>query len=125
MKTVRVLLLTLSLLIALVVVVPAQAATTVDECQADIDALRTATLSATFIGQNAEKNQAGLVSKLDSASTKLAEGKNQDALAVLIQFRTKVETLNSQGKIAPADAETLIAGANEAIACVENLSAGT
>jgi hypothetical protein len=56
-------------------------AQSVDECQADIAALRVQTQNATFIGQNAAKDQAGLIGKLDSASAKLSQGKFQDALA--------------------------------------------
>ena len=96
-------------------------AQTVDECQADIAELRAQTLSTSFIGQNAAKDQSGLVGKLDSASAKLSQGKFQDALANLQSFRTKVVTLEQQGKISPADATDLIAGADEAIACVQDL----
>jgi hypothetical protein len=96
-------------------------AQTVDECQADIAALRAQTLSTTFAGQNAAKDQAGLVGKLDSASAKLSQGKFQDALANLQSFRSKVVTLEQQGKISPTDASALIAGADEAIACVQGL----
>ena len=96
-------------------------AQTIEECQADIVELRTQTLSTSFTGQNAAKDQAGLVGKLDSASAKLSQGKFQDALANLQSFRTKVVTLEQQGKISPADATALIAGADEAIACVQGL----
>ena len=124
MKTIRVLFVALSLLAALVAVVPVQAASSVEDCQAHIANLRTATLSATFTGQNAAKDQANLVAKLDSASTKRTEGKEQDALTALTQFRDKVIILDAQGKIAPADAQTLIAGANAAILCTQNVIAG-
>ena len=50
-------------------------AQTVEECQADIAVLRTQTQSATFVGQNSVKDQAGLIGKLDSASTKLVQAK--------------------------------------------------
>jgi hypothetical protein len=103
-----------------VAVQPAHAQT-VDECQADIAELRTQTLSTSFIGQNAAKDQSGLVGKLDSASAKLSQGKFQDALANLQSFRARVVTLEQQGKISPADATALIAGADEAIACVQDL----
>ncbi len=96
---------------------PAQAQS-VDECQTDIAALRVQTENATFIGQNAAKDVAGLIGKLDSASTKLDQGKFQDALANLQSFRAKVVALDQQGKIAHEDALVLIAGADEAIACV-------
>jgi hypothetical protein len=96
-------------------------AKTIDECQADIAALRAQTLSTTFAGQNAAKDQAGLVGKLDSARVKLSQGKFQDALANLQSFRSKVVTLEQQGKISSTDASALIAGADEAIACVQGL----
>jgi hypothetical protein len=96
-------------------------AQTVDECQADIAALKAETQNATFIGQNAAKDQAGLIGKLDSASAKVSQGKFADALANLQSFRAKVVALDQQGKIAHEDALTLIAGADEAIACVQGL----
>ena len=87
--------------------------------------LRAATLNATFSGQNAAKDQAGLIGKLDSATKKLAEGKNQDALANLTSFRDKVATLAAQGKVSQADADALVARANEAISCVQGLTTTT
>jgi type II secretory pathway component HofQ len=99
---------------------PAQAQS-VDECHADIAALKVQTQNATFIGQNAAKDQASLIGKLDSASAKLRVGKFQDALANLKSFRAKIVALDQQGKIAHEDAVNLIAGAEEAIACVQGL----
>jgi hypothetical protein len=97
---------------------PAQAETLTD-CQAKIDVLRGQTQNATFFfGQNAEKNRMGLLTKLDDASAKLAEGKNADAIQKLTNFRDTVAVLNTQGKINPDDANTLISGANGAIACI-------
>ena len=95
---------------------PAQAQTAV--CQVKVNDLKLATQNAIFIGQNAEKNQAGLLTKLDNASAKLAEGKNADAIQKLTNFRDTVAGLNTQGKINPDDANTLISGANDAIACI-------
>jgi hypothetical protein len=99
---------------------PAHAQTVV-ECQAEIAELKVQTQNTTFIGQSAAKDQAGLIGKLDSASAKLGQGKFQDALANLQSFRAKVVALDQQGKIADEDASTLIAGADEAIACVQGL----
>lgn len=98
-------------------------AESVDDCQAKIATLRTATEEATFIGQNREKDRAGLVGKLDSASAKLAHGKFGDAIQALTQFRDKVIALKAQRKIASSDANALIAGANDAIACIQALTA--
>jgi hypothetical protein len=71
--------------------------------------------------RTAAKDQAGLVGKLDSASAKLDQGKFQDALANLQSFRAKVVALDQQGKIDHEDASALIAGTDEAIACVQGL----
>ena len=95
----------------------------VDDCQAKIATLRVLTENATFIGQNGARDQAGLLGKLDSASTKLAQGKFADAIQALTQFRDKVATLQTQGKIASSDADALIAGANDAIACIQSHTA--
>ena len=102
---------------------PAQAQTAV--CQVKVNDLKLATQNATFIGQNAEKNQAGLLTKLDNASAKLAEGKNADAIQKLTNFRDTVAALNTQGKINPDDANTLISGADDAIACITALETQT
>ena len=103
---------------------PAQAETVTD-CQAKIDVLRGQTQNATFIGQNDEKNRTGLLTKLDNASAKLAEGKNADAIQKLTNFRDTVAALNTQGKINPDDANTLISGANDAIGCIGTLETQT
>jgi hypothetical protein len=96
---------------------PAQAEN-LPECQAQIDVLRGQTETATFLGQNAEKNRSGLLTKLDNASVKLAEGKNADAIQKLTNFRDTVAALNTQGKIDPKDANALINGADAAIPCI-------
>ena len=102
----------------LTLVAPA-GAQTASECQPQITALRETTLSATFTGQNAAKDQAGLIGKLDSATAKVEQGKISDVVQVLTQFRDKVVTLQAQGKIDAGNAEILIAGADDAIICLE------
>ena len=103
---------------------PAQAET-VGKCQAEIAQVRvllTDTTNPNYADSfTNEKDRTGLIGKLDSASAKLGQGKFQDALANLQSFRTKVVALDQQGKIADEDASTLIAGADEAIACVQGL----
>src|SRR5215207_6112225 len=96
------------------------AAQTVEECQAEIQALRDATVAVESF-TNPEKDRAGLVGKLDSASDKLAQGKFEGAIQALTQFRDKVADLQAQGKIDLDDADALIAGADDAIACVQSL----
>lgn len=101
---------------------PAQAAT-ITECQLQIDALRTQTQQATFTGQNAAKDQAVLLNKLDTASAKLAAGKNADAVQKLTDFHDKVTLLDAQGKLNHEDALVLINGANQIVACIQSLTA--
>lgn len=115
-------LITLSLVLSVLVVAAPARAATVSDCQVQISTLRTQTQNATFIGQHAAKDQAGLVGKLDAASSDLAAGKNADAIQKLSDFRTKVESLNAQSKISSQDADTLIARANDTIACIQSLS---
>lgn len=112
----------LGITLALMLWVAAAAqAQTVDECQTDIAALRQQTAqAATFTNP---KDQSGLTGKLDSASRKLVEGKTADALANLTSFRDKVSILAAQGKLGQPEADELIAGANDAISCVQGLSA--
>jgi hypothetical protein len=120
------LVLTLSLLMW-VSASPAQAEP-VDDCQAGLDeakALLTDTNNPNYIDSFAnEKDRTALVGKLNSASTKLSQGKSQDALAILSSVHDiKVPTLVAQGKLEQADADVLLAEINKAIGCVEGLQA--
>jgi hypothetical protein len=116
----------LSVLLMLMATAPAHAQT-VAECQAEIaqvKSLLTDPTNANFVDSiTNEKDRQGLIGKLDSASTKLEQGKTQDALANLTSVRDKVGTLAAQGKLDQADADVLLAQINEAIACVEGLQA--
>ena len=88
------------------------------ECQGQIVQLRNATSEASF---SLAKDQAGLLGKLDNAARALSAGKNADAAQKLTDFLTKVTTLQAQGKLDSDDAAALIAGAQSAIACVNDL----
>lgn len=111
-------------LLAVIGLATAANAATAEECQAKIDALTVQTASAEFFGHNADKDRAGLLGELDGATTKLAEGKLADAVQKLTDFRTTIEGLNvTKVKINPDDAAALIAGANDAIACIDSLQA--
>jgi hypothetical protein len=105
---------------AVATVSPAGAATTA-ECQAQIDQLATQTQAATFTGKNADRERSGLLGKLTNAETKLSEGKNADAILKLQDFQGQVRALGQTGKLAPADAESLAAGADAAIACINSI----
>ena len=119
--------LTLSALLLLMTTTTAQAET-VDECQAEIAqarALLTDTTSLDYVDSfTNEKDRTGLIGKLDSASSKLSQGKTQNALTNLTDIRDiKVPTLVAQGKLDQADADILLRETNEAITCVEGLQA--
>lgn len=115
--------LTLSVLLMLMATAPAQARTLTD-CQAEITQLKSLTENATFLGKNAAKTEEGLLLKLDNARAKLDEGKYQDAIDKLTDFKNTVIALDAGGKIDPdnpTNASVLIAEADEAIACVQGL----
>jgi hypothetical protein len=99
------------------------------ECQAEIAQVRVLlsdTTNPDYVDSfTNEKDRTGLIGKLDSASTKLSQGKTQDALANLTSVRDKVNTLVAQGKLDQADANDLLVEINEAIGCVEELQAQT
>ena len=109
--------LTLSLLMW-VTASPAQAQT-VEGCQTEFNDLRTATKNANFTGNNAAKDEEGLLGKLESATTKLADGKTADALKNLESFQLKVSDLADQGKLDPADAEILLDKAGAVTYCID------
>jgi hypothetical protein len=124
MKIVRKINLAVAVLVLALLASVARAETPAD-CQAQITALRNLTASTSFIGKNAATDQASLLAKLDAAAAKLAEGKLADAVAKLQDFEAKVRQLAAQGKLAPGDADALLAGAESAIACINELSSGT
>ena len=101
----------------------AASASTVEECQAKIDQLSAQTQTVAISGQNADMDRAGLVAKLDEASAKLDIGKSADAVLKLEDFKAKVQQLDAAGKVSAEDAQALIAGADDAIACINSLSA--
>jgi len=95
----------------------------IDKSSSAADTLQATSYRATAAAQTFknEKDRTGLLGKLDSASTKLTQGKTQDPLVNLTSLRDKVTTLAAQGKLGRAEADDLIAGANEAMACVTDL----
>jgi hypothetical protein len=98
-------------------------AETISDCQALIDQTSSDLAGVTIGGNNPEQTRASLQSKLTGASTKLDEGKYQDAIDKLVDFRTSVEKLAAapKPKISPEDAALLITDANNAIACIQSL----
>ena len=98
-------------------------AETISDCQALIDQTSSDLAGVTIGGNNPEQTRASLQSKLTGASTKLDEGKYQDAIDKLVDFRTSVEKLAAapKPKISPEDAALLITDVNNAIACIQSL----
>jgi len=101
-------------------------AETISDCQVLIDQTSSDLAEVTLGGNNPEQTRASLQSKLTGASTKLDEGKYQDAIDKLVDFRRSVEKLAAapKPKISPEDAALLITDANNAIACIQSLIVG-
>ena len=98
-------------------------AQTISECQAQISALQTESQGVTITGRQADKERAGLVGKLQSASIELDKVKLCDAIKKLNDFKVKVQDLVSAGRVDAADGQELLAGADAAIACITGLGA--
>lgn len=110
---------------ALVLPAPAEAQTqlfTVADCQALITQARQGASTVTITGKNADKDRAGLIAKLDAASSALAKGKTADAVQKLTDFQAKVGQLFAAGHMWPADAAALINQAEQAIDCINGLA---
>jgi hypothetical protein len=97
------------------------AATTVSACQDQISLLAQQTAAVPISGPYADNDRAGLLGKLQNASTKLSQGKFADAIQKLDDFEAKVVQLRDAGKLAAADADTLLAGAGDAITCISGI----
>ena len=91
---------------------------TVSECKAMIDALILETQAVAISGMNAERNRTGLLGKLSNADIKLDQGKFADAIQKLDDYEAKVRQLAASGSISAADANLLLSGADDAIACI-------
>ena len=118
----------LALVISSALISRPASASTISECQALIAALRADTEAVVITGKNADKNRAGLLGKLDTASLDLDRGKFCGALRKLTDYRDKVNQLIASGSInqdpaAGVTGQDLLDGVNEAIACVESLIA--
>jgi hypothetical protein len=94
------------------------------DCQALIDALAVDTQAVIIVGRNAEKTRAGLLSKLEGATTSLERGKLCSAIQKLNDFRNKVNQLIASESINTDPAvgvtgQDLVNAATDAIACVQ------
>jgi hypothetical protein len=100
-------------------------AQSISECQALITALRVETQAVQMTGNNAAKDVAGLVSKLNESALKLDQAKFCDSVAKLNDFKARVQQLSGAGKISPENSDELSRDADAAIACVVNVAAST
>jgi hypothetical protein len=100
--------------------------TTVGACQLQLEAMQANTLAAESSFTN-PKDFNGLRAKLEAASTKLAEGKNADAVEKLTDYRDTLALLATapKPKVVPAVAlepETgLVAKAQGVIDCINKI----
>ena len=99
-------------------------ASAIQDCGALITALRADTETVVLTGRQADKNRAGLLGKLDNASSDLSKGKLCGAIQKLTDFRNKVNQLIASGSInndpnVGATGQDLVNDANDAIACIQ------
>lgn len=108
-------------LLALILVPGSALATTITECKTQIATLKVATVAATITGQNAAKDEAGLLSKLGDAEMKLDQAKFADAISKMTDYRSKVSQLAAARKMSAAEAADLISQADAIILCIQSL----
>lgn len=112
-----------ALMLPLLLATSPASATTVADCTAEITNLKTNTQSVAYTNS---KDLDALVGKLENAIDKLTFDKFDDAIQKLTDYKNKVLSLISQGKIAPsADGVTpqeLVNGADAAITCIQNIA---
>ena len=95
------------------------AATTVQECQAQIADLRAATADdavTAFTSKQAAKEEAGLLAKLGDASAALPK-KPATAIQKLADYRNHTAKITADGKL--VSSADLVGGADAAIACIQ------
>lgn len=104
-------------------------ATTVSECQAIINGLKTKTQTIAISGKSAEtKDRPGMLLKLNEAGLKLDQAKFCDSIQKLNDFKVRVNQLATAGRLnqdpaAGPTGQELLADADAAIACVNELVA--
>lgn len=120
MKT-KITIIAVLLVLSLVLVSSLVMASTFTECKGMILVLKGETEAVEIGGQNPGKTLDSLLSKLDGALVKLDQAKFYDAIQKLTDYRDKILLLATQGKMAQADADNLVAEANNSIACIANI----
>ena len=109
------------LALAMTFAAPTASATTVSECQAQLDVLALQVQGAELTGKNAEMDRAGLAGKVADAKLKLSQGKFADAFYKLDDFIAKLNQLLAAGKITRPSFDELYQGATAAKACIGSL----
>jgi hypothetical protein len=126
MNLIRVFAVLVGLLVLTGVLAGTASATTVEDCQDQLSALRDSTEAAQSKFTN-QKDFTGVLAKLDDAAVKLSEGKNADAVQKLTDFQNTLNALATapKPKIDPAVAlepeQGLVAQAQGVIDCVNQL----
>ncbi len=102
----------------------ASAATTVEDCQAQLATLSADTVAAQTSFTNAN-SVTSLTAKVDAASEKLAEGKNADAVQKLVDFQTTLDSLATapKPKVEASTAQSLTAETQGVIDCINAIDA--
>lgn len=102
----------------------ASAATTVEDCQAQLATLSADTVAAQTSFTNAN-SVTSLTAKVDAASEKLAEGKNADAVQKLVDFQTTLDSLATapKPKVEASTALSLTAETQGVIDCINAIDA--
>ena len=120
MKLARLPVLLAAVLALMAVTVGSGAASTADECTAQLAELRTNTVNAERTFAN-PKDFTVLLGKVDAASAELAAGKNGDAVQKLRDFQAKLNALATapKPKADPVTAQALALEAEAAIGCIE------
>lgn len=97
-------------------------ATTAEDCQAQLAALRADTVAAQTSFTNVS-SFTGEVAKLDDAAAKLTEAKNADAVQKLVDFQTLLNALATapKPKLDPATAQALSTEAQGVIDCINSI----
>ena len=94
----------------------------VPHCQELIAETRALTASATFAGNRADRNKAGLLAKLDLASAKLSKGKIADVRRKLVDFQNFF-LLSAEPRTNPDQDSQLVDSAIGAISCLDKFAA--
>lgn len=95
-------------------------ATTVDQCNWMLTALKGQTEQIELIGRNADKDERALLGKITEAQAKFALSKFVDATQKLADYQTKLAQVNF-APASPYKLSDLMLSSNETIACINDI----